>query len=81
MSVPLLAGHNSPRILNRDDFPHPLGPEMSKCMPGWILKFILEINSSPLGLKIGMSLKMMSLAWIISAPLADCLFVDSIALA
>lgn len=51
-------GHNSPRILNRELFPHPLGPEIIKCMPGLISKFIALIRVSPLGDKMGTESKM-----------------------
>ena len=57
-TVPPVAGHNSPKILKREDFPQPLGPVIIKCMPGEISKLILGINTSELGDKIGTSLNM-----------------------
>ena len=35
-SLPLYTGQSPLRIRNNDDFPQPLGPDISKCIPGSI---------------------------------------------
>ena len=35
-NVPLYTGHKPLRILNSEDFPQPLGPVISMCIPGSI---------------------------------------------
>lgn len=51
--TPPKRGQSSPKILKRELFPHPFGPDIIKCMPGSILKLISLIKVSPLGDKIG----------------------------
>lgn len=52
-TLPPKIGHNSPRILNKELFPHPFGPVIIKFIPGQISKFIDLINVSPFGERIG----------------------------
>jgi len=51
-------GHNSPKILNSELFPHPFGPVIIKFMPGLISKLIEGIRVSPLGERMGTPVKM-----------------------
>lgn len=47
--VPPEAGHNCPKILKRLLFPQPLGPEIIRCIPGLMEKFMFVIRQSPFG--------------------------------
>lgn len=58
--VPSYKGHNLPKILNIELFPHPFyfkyntfGPLIKTFIPGLILKFNLLTNVSPFGDTIG----------------------------
>ena len=61
-SLPLYTGQSPDTIRNKDDFPHPLGPDTSTCCPGdtWSIEYIciffeltfvrssIELNQEPL---------------------------------
>lgn len=55
MSVPAYTGHNPLRTLNKDDLPHPLGPVISRCSPGFIVSVRLETTTSLFGVIMGTS--------------------------
>lgn len=56
--VPPKRGQSSPKILNKELFPQPLGPVIIRCMPGSIEKDISFTRVSPLGERMGTLLKM-----------------------
>lgn len=53
--MPAYTGHRPLKTLNSDDLPHPLGPVMSRCSPGFIVSVRLGTTTSPLGVTIGTS--------------------------
>jgi len=52
-NVPPIIGHKPPKILNKELFPHPLGPEITTFIPLLITIYISYTNLSPLGVTIG----------------------------
>lgn len=58
-------GHKPLRILNKEDFPHPLGPVTMTFSPWWIYKLISRTSFSPLGVTIGTRSKIIvsSISW------------------
>lgn len=57
LNSPLYTGQSPLNILNRDDFPQPLGPVMSRCIPGVTVRVRLGQTTSQLGVTIGTSLR------------------------
>lgn len=55
MSVPAYTGHSPLSTLNNDDLPHPLGPVINRCSPGFIVSVRLDTTTSPLGVTMGTS--------------------------
>ena len=70
MIEPPLHGHSDPRILNRALLPHPFGPSIIVCIPGWTSKLMDLISTSPAGEIMGTSLNTIELLSVI-VPLFD----------
>jgi len=52
-TTPPYTGQRPPRIRKREDFPHPLGPMMRRCMPGLTSNVSSGTRTSPLGETMG----------------------------
>merc|ERR1719264_1662613 len=52
-NTPLYTGQRPERTLKREDFPHPLGPEINTCWPGTAVNERLGTTRSQFGVTIG----------------------------